>query len=330
MSREASPGRPQAAASSPPRPGGELPADEEGRGRGPDSFDLSELPEQERVEWLRQYNIRRREAEWRQRQDEQISQRHIAWEMDQLAQKRRIAQAREAMKNRVETKRLQDQQAKLRRDYLAQVRDKVIDARETDWYFRSTQRIIEEQAGHRAREEEHETNRLNQKEQARLELQQEAALRAAKKRESDLLMNRRLSMIEQKEKERLDKEVWRLQEYRKQAAIEKAAQRRRDPFQRSVLAAPRRDEAANAPAEAKREQALAQRLLAREIREAARRERLKDDGERQQFAGKTEKALLSGEMSVFWYPVKIEDDEDKYVGDTYNNTYEDDAEDEGP
>ena len=38
------------------------------------------------------YNIRRREAEWRARQDEQISQRHIAWEMDQLAQKRRIAQ----------------------------------------------------------------------------------------------------------------------------------------------------------------------------------------------------------------------------------------------
>ena len=42
------------------------------------------------------------------------------------------------MKNRVETKRLQDQQAKLRRDYLAQVRDKVIDARETDWYRRGT------------------------------------------------------------------------------------------------------------------------------------------------------------------------------------------------
>merc|ERR1719399_250235 len=210
MSREASPGRP-------PRSRGDSGDDApHGEARG-DSFDLSELPEKERVEWLRQYNIRRREAEWRQRQDEQISQRHIAWEMDQLAQKRRIAQAREAMKNRVETKRLQDQQAKLRRDYLAQVRDKVIDARETDWYFRSTQRIIEEQAGHRAREEEHETNRLNQKEQARLELQQEAALRAAKKRESDLLMSRRLSMIEQKEKERLDKEVWRLQEYRKQA-----------------------------------------------------------------------------------------------------------------
>jgi hypothetical protein len=218
--------------------------------------------------------------------------------MEQLSQQRRIAQAREALKKRVEIQRLEQGQENLRREYLTQLRDQKIDEREKDWAARNTEDVIAKVSVHREKENDR-IARFRKAQQERVqELREAPRVRAELAEQQRALDRKRQENARERERARLQREVDRLKSWKREIASRVTLSSGAEGPLRSVLAAPKAK--AGNPAEAKRAENIA-------LREAQRKERFEENRQlvadlpSTTFTGNTEKALLSGAMSVFWH-----------------------------
>merc|ERR1719181_2040792 len=105
-----------------------------GEGRGGVTAPPPELhSEQDMLAWKREYNIRQREADWKRRQDELLTQKRVAWEIERCERENRLAAARETRRREELEKRVQDQHLELDRRYKDRRREVEIDKREKTW-----------------------------------------------------------------------------------------------------------------------------------------------------------------------------------------------------
>jgi hypothetical protein len=193
---------------------------------------------------------------------------------------------------------LEQGQEKLRRDYLAQLRDQRIEDRQSEWMVRNTEDILAKVSRNRTEEaDRHEMFKRAQKARQE-ELKEAPRLKAEAEKKQRELDKKRDEMAMKKEHVRLIKEMKRLNQWKQENARKTPdGPNRKGPI-RSVLAAPRTTSAN--PLDQKRAENI-------ELRESIRKDRFE---EHQQvvnqipattFTGTTEQALISGAMSVFWH-----------------------------
>merc|ERR1719408_1051542 len=101
--------------------------------------------EQDMLAWKREYNIRQREADWKRRQDELLTQKRVAWEIERCERENRLAAARETRRREELEKRVQDQHVELDRRYKDRCREVEIDGREKAWEKKENGRLMEMQ-----------------------------------------------------------------------------------------------------------------------------------------------------------------------------------------
>merc|ERR1719454_928854 len=101
--------------------------------------------EQDMLAWKREYNIRQREADWKRRQDELLTQKRVAWEIERCERENRLAAARETRRREELEKRGHDQHVELDTRYKDRCRDVEIDRRGKMWEAKENARLIDMQ-----------------------------------------------------------------------------------------------------------------------------------------------------------------------------------------
>merc|ERR1719267_482592 len=108
--------------------------------------------EQDMLSWKREYNIRQRDADWKRRQDELLTQKRVSWEIERCERENRLAAARETRRREELEKRVHDQHIELDRRYKDRCREVEIDRREKRWEERENGKLVNMQRS--AREDE--------------------------------------------------------------------------------------------------------------------------------------------------------------------------------
>merc|ERR1719420_1258653 len=139
---------------------------------------LGELHSQaEMLTWKREYNIRRREAQWQRRQEDALLEKQVGWELMRLDRENRLEVARESARRRALEDRVALKHKEVERDYRNRCREAKIRERVMKWEKEETDRIaaaIEAARNAKAVKEE----MLARAKQARREaLQREAELK---------------------------------------------------------------------------------------------------------------------------------------------------------
>merc|ERR1719408_1105398 len=101
--------------------------------------------EQDMLAWKREYNIRQREADWKRRQDELLTQKRVTWEIERCERENRLAAARETRRREELEKRVHDQHVELDRRYKDRCREVEIDRRDKTWEKKENARLMEMQ-----------------------------------------------------------------------------------------------------------------------------------------------------------------------------------------
>merc|ERR1719198_2002278 len=136
--------------------------------------------EQDMLAWKREYNIRQREADWKRRQDELLTQKRVSWEIERCERENRLAAARETRRREELEKRVHDQHVELDRQYKDRCREVEIVRRGKLWEKKENARLIEMQKEAKELTEISETKRANEKLQRCDDMRNATAERAAR------------------------------------------------------------------------------------------------------------------------------------------------------
>merc|ERR1719183_2818214 len=98
--------------------------------------------EQDMLAWKREYNIRQREADWKRRQDELLTQKRVSWEIEKCERNNRLAAARETRRREELEKRVHDQHVELDRRYKDRCREVEIERREKAWEKKENEQLV--------------------------------------------------------------------------------------------------------------------------------------------------------------------------------------------
>merc|ERR1719386_296877 len=98
--------------------------------------------EQDMLAWKREYNIRQRETDWKRRQDELLTQKRVAWEIQSCERENRLAAAKETRRREELEKHVADQHLELDRRYKDRCREVEIDRRNKEWEKKENMRLM--------------------------------------------------------------------------------------------------------------------------------------------------------------------------------------------
>merc|ERR1719265_457847 len=87
----------------------------------------------EMLAWKREYNIRRREAQWQRRQEDALLEKQVAWELQRLDRENWLEVARESARRKALEARVMLKHKQIERDYRSRCRDQRIRARQEKW-----------------------------------------------------------------------------------------------------------------------------------------------------------------------------------------------------
>mmetsp|Transcript_111941 Transcript_111941/g.316382 ORF Transcript_111941/g.316382 Transcript_111941/m.316382 type:complete len:239 (-) Transcript_111941:74-790(-) len=155
--------------------------------------------EQDMLAWKREYNIRQREADWKRRQEEMLSQKQVRWEIERVERENRFASAREKRRKDELEQRVHQRHVEVDRRYKDRCRAVEVNRRAQAWEEKENSRLV---ALNRAAQEEAERHEeATQAEKARLwvEMRDQAAERAEKKQLDADLQRKREENIRKKE-----------------------------------------------------------------------------------------------------------------------------------
>eukprot|EP00747_Dinoflagellata_sp_TGD_P166370 gnl/TRDRNA2_/TRDRNA2_189058_c0_seq1.p1 gnl/TRDRNA2_/TRDRNA2_189058_c0~~gnl/TRDRNA2_/TRDRNA2_189058_c0_seq1.p1 ORF type:complete len:251 (+),score=65.76 gnl/TRDRNA2_/TRDRNA2_189058_c0_seq1:68-820(+) len=93
------------------------------------------------LSWRREYNIRQREADWKRRQDELLTQKQISWEIERCERQNRLASARETQRREKLEERVCERHAEVDRAYKDRCREAAIQKRTDAWVQRKTAEV---------------------------------------------------------------------------------------------------------------------------------------------------------------------------------------------
>jgi len=158
--------------------------------------------EQDLLAWKREYNIRQREADWKRRQDELLTQKRVAWGIETCERENRLAAARETRRRQELEKRVQEQHCKLDRRYKDRCRQVDIDRKEKTWEKSENERLLEMQIDAKDVELISEKKRAEEKLQRCTVMRDNASEKAAKEKRNAELNAKREENLKLREAER--------------------------------------------------------------------------------------------------------------------------------
>lgn len=158
--------------------------------------------EQDMLAWKREYNIRQREADWKRRQDELLTQKRVSWEIERCERENRLAAARETRRREELEKRVLDQHVELDRRYKDRCREVEMDRREKAWEKEENARLMEMQREAKEHTRICEAKRAEEKAQRCEDMRGAASERAARARRDAELNARREENIRRRDAKR--------------------------------------------------------------------------------------------------------------------------------
>eukprot|EP00929_Paragymnodinium_shiwhaense_P111786 TRINITY_DN80073_c0_g1_i1.p2 TRINITY_DN80073_c0_g1~~TRINITY_DN80073_c0_g1_i1.p2 ORF type:complete len:241 (+),score=84.63 TRINITY_DN80073_c0_g1_i1:99-821(+) len=161
--------------------------------------------EQDMLAWKREYNIRQREADWKRRQEEMLTQKQVQWEISRCERENRLASAREQRRKEELEARVYTKHVEIDRRYKDRCRAVEIDKRNATWEERENNRLVVMHREAQQRKEVQNEALLAEKERLCGEMRDAAAERAAAKKRNEELQKKREENIKRKELERQKK-----------------------------------------------------------------------------------------------------------------------------
>jgi len=158
--------------------------------------------EEDMLTWKREFNIRQREADWKRRQDELLTQKRVAWEIERCERENRLAAARETRRREELEKRVHDQHMELDRRYKDRCREVEIVRRGKLWEKKENARLIDMQREAKEILEISDTKRAGEKAQRCKDMRDAASERASKAKCNAELNARREENIKRRESQR--------------------------------------------------------------------------------------------------------------------------------
>jgi len=95
----------------------------------------------EMLAWKREYNIRRREAQWKRRQEDALLEKQVGWELQRLDRENRLEVAREAARRKALEERVYRKHKQVESDYRNRCREAKIREREERWQKEKSDKI---------------------------------------------------------------------------------------------------------------------------------------------------------------------------------------------
>mmetsp|Transcript_98641 Transcript_98641/g.279558 ORF Transcript_98641/g.279558 Transcript_98641/m.279558 type:complete len:245 (+) Transcript_98641:52-786(+) len=154
---------------------------------------------QDMLAWKREYNIRQREADWKRRQEELLTQKQVAWQIEACERENRIASAREARRREDLETRVYRRHLEIDRRYKERCRDVETERRERAWEAAENARLVEMQSGAREADRAGRERLRDAKLEAFDEMRRAAAERAEKQRRGEELRRKREENIRLRE-----------------------------------------------------------------------------------------------------------------------------------
>lgn len=149
--------------------------------------------------WKREYNIRQRDADWKRRQEEALTQKQTMWQIERSERDNRIAAARETRRKEELEGRIYHRHKEIDRKYKDRCREAEIEKRQQAWADEENARLVALQR--QAQEEKKAATDRRALEKARKfeELRVAAAERAEKLKRNQELNRLRFENIRKKE-----------------------------------------------------------------------------------------------------------------------------------
>merc|ERR1719188_2553607 len=114
--------------------------------RGKQSQSSAPPPElhsgQDMLAWKREYNIRQREADWKRRQEELLTQKQVAWQIERCERENQLTSARESRLREALERRVYERHVDVDRKYKERCRNVEIEKRKAAWEERENTRLI--------------------------------------------------------------------------------------------------------------------------------------------------------------------------------------------
>lgn len=147
--------------------------------------------EQDMLAWKREYNIRQREADWRRRQDELLTQKQVAWEIERCECANRLASAREIRRKEQLEEKVFERHIEVDRKHKERSREVAITAKAKTWEQKENARLVEDHKRAKADDAEKGEARTAERQRRCDDLRAAAAERAeTKKRNMEINRNR--------------------------------------------------------------------------------------------------------------------------------------------
>mmetsp|Transcript_38885 Transcript_38885/g.98679 ORF Transcript_38885/g.98679 Transcript_38885/m.98679 type:complete len:240 (-) Transcript_38885:47-766(-) len=97
---------------------------------------------QDMLAWKREYNIRQREADWKRRQEELLTQKQVAWQIELCERENRLQSAREARRREMLEKRVYHRHVDVDRKYKERCRNVEIEKRSQAWEEKENTKLL--------------------------------------------------------------------------------------------------------------------------------------------------------------------------------------------
>lgn len=160
---------------------------------------------QDMLAWKREYNIRQREADWKRRQEELLTQKQVAWQIQRCERDNRLTSAKETRLREALEQRVYDRHIDVDRRYKERCRNVEIDKRQKTWEEKENTRLVAmHREAHQATQQRDEALAAEKSKQCE-ELRSAATERAERRRKQAELDAKREANIRKKEEERLSK-----------------------------------------------------------------------------------------------------------------------------
>jgi len=167
--------------------------------------------------WKREYNIQQREADWKRRQEELLTQKQVAWQIEKLERENRIANAKANRRKGELESRICQRHLEVDGKYKDRCRAVEAERYEQEWEKTENARLMEMRK--KAQDEAATRKEWLSNEKARLwdEMQQAATDRAEQRRRAEELNRKREENIRRKEEERERQATERAHQLKKDA-----------------------------------------------------------------------------------------------------------------
>lgn len=155
--------------------------------------------EQDMLAWKREYNIRQREADWKRRQEEMLTQKQVEWEIARCERENRLASAREQRRREELETRVYGRHVEIDRKYKDRCRAVEIQKRDQMWQDAENHRLVQMHRDAQLKKADHTEAMITEKARLNEDMRNAAAERAATKKRNEELQKMREENIKRRE-----------------------------------------------------------------------------------------------------------------------------------